>query len=165
MPRYNEKRRVTSLCVYVSVPFQEMPRYNEKRRMTSLRVCVYVCVSVPFQEMPRYNEKRRMTSLYVCVCVCVSVPFQEMPRYNEKRRMTTLSSAYGSLQRSRSNPSLHMLFMHDDVSGSAAPSPLPSTRSANPAYALHHSTVNGYDSDSPRSMSVCSAAGSVSGER
>ena len=97
----------------------------------------------------------------------VSVPFQEMPHYNEKRRMT-MTSTYGSLQRSRSNPSLHMLFMHDS---SATASPLPSTRSANPGYALSsNGTWSGgrggggdYDSDSPRSMSICST-GSVTGE-
>ena len=95
--------------------------------------------------------------MFIYLFVCDVVLFQEMPRYNEKRRMTTMSSTYGSLQRCRSNPSLHMLFMNESQSGS----PAPSTRSANPHYS--NGGWNGDESDSPRSMSICST-GSVAGK-
>ena len=81
-----------------------------------------------------------------------------MPTYNEKRRMTLVPSTYGSLQRSRSNPSLHMLNLHDSASNA---SPVPSIRSAYPNFNGGSNTPrawNGYDSDSPRSMSICSAS-------
>ena len=81
-----------------------------------------------------------------------------MPTYNEKRRMTLVPSTYGSLQRSRSNPSLHMLNLHDSTANT---SPVPSIRSAYPTFNGGSSAPgawNGYDSDSPRSMSICSSS-------
>ena len=92
------------------------------------------------------------------IVVLFVVLFQEMPTYNEKRRMTLVPSTYGSLQRSRSNPSLHMLNLHDSTANT---SPVPSIRSAYPTFNGGSSAPgawNGYDSDSPRSMSICSSS-------
>ena len=47
----------------------------------------------------------------------VSVLFQELPTYNEKRRTPTISTL-NTLKRTRSNPSLNMLFGTDSQSAS-----------------------------------------------
>ncbi|KAI0228973.1 hypothetical protein LSAT2_020617 [Lamellibrachia satsuma] len=88
------------------------------------------------------------------------VPFQEMPTYNEKRRHP--SCITGNMLRCRSNQSLNLLFY-----GSKSPSPAVSNlclaQYSSNGNLFESESLGQYDSDSPRSMSISSGAGSCSG--
>ena len=85
-----------------------------------------------------------------------------MPTYNEKRRHP--SCMPGNMLRCRSNQSLNLLFY-----GSKSPSPAVSSlclaQYASNGNLFESEMGSGhYDSDSPRSMSISSGAGSCSGK-
>ena len=91
---------------------------------------------------------------------CSTVPFQEMPTYNEKRRQ---SSTAQNMLRCRSVQSLNLLYSGNKSASTASLSLAQYSSSGN----LFETEMMGgsrYDSDSPRSMSISSGAGSSSGK-